>query len=610
MSIAFHFAWCDPGTPFDPVEHAREDEQIVRARVEQLETEFATLSIDIRNPRIGLLNAGRKVWAWWSWSRDGGEAEPLFFGRLVAVPSNLHREIVTVQLLARPEDFGLQKQAVAAGLRVLPYYDPVFIRPELADDADVVLEARTEVWHIDRNSHEVSISDLVVGEDGTLEFLEHEVPYESVEITLDQPPIRAVAVEAEVSWTQSVEGHGLQLINNMVVETLAGTGLISGWPKAGGSLGGGWSVDSSSAASPYMKMTDNDWGGWYSSYLHHLKGKPPFALMLLSSYSASGSTGGDTDASSTDFAIIDDTVTLNLAAGYKADRARKDIVRFTLVADSQPIVTMPDDDDVLELKVAGNDVGVAIGSPLRRSYFPSGRGMQSIQYVLQLARARIVARSRAVQIKWKCTFERAVELSLRKNALLHDRRIPGGQAVGKIVGYSFGLEGGEASGEVTIASCIGYGGSIEETAGEPCYVVDGYVDGYQHRDGQIIVLGPSDVGFETVRENANDDGLVFPLQSVPASAPVITTVETVPLVPVAPTHQGSTQVDDCGNTTSVSVSSNLDTGPWNDWLGGIETMVNFQLQPVEGGPFETVYSPVVTGLKLTKQIDLEAPPSP
>src|SRR4051812_18406017 len=146
----------------------------------------------------------------------------------------------------------------------------------------------------------------------------------------------------------------------------------------------------------------------------------------------------------------------------------------------------------MQLKVAGNDVSVApsgpsspppappIGDLNRRSYFPSDRGMQSLQYVVQLARAQIVARARAVKIKWKCTFGRAANLSLRRNGLLHDRRIPGGQAVGKIVGYALSLTGGEASGEVTIACCIGYGGAIAAAPGAPCYVVQGYVDGYQH----------------------------------------------------------------------------------------------------------------------------------
>ncbi len=645
----FFFAWVDAGTSFDPVAHAREDEEIVRAKIEQLETEFATLTIDIRNPRMGLLNAGRKLWAWFSWDSGSGVV-PLFFGRVVGIPSNLHREIVTLQFLARPEDYGAQKSAVADTLRVLPYYDPVFIRPEMVNDPDVVLEGRTQVWDIDRVTHAVSITDLLVGEDGTLEFLESEVPYESVEITLSQPPVRAVAVKAEVSWTQHVEGRGLPFLTDYYVPTLAAAGLIDGWPKPsvvvggpmvgagnssivkGDELGGGWYAFTSDARSPYANLKDDDWANWYlfgqiEGDEHAGRGAPPFYLSCISSYSASVSNSG-ASFNSTKFAIINDIACCNLTLGYEAERKRKDVIQFVLVADSQPIVTMPDDDEVLDLSVAGNDVGMVvldpdappsprpdppIGSPLRRAYFAGDRGMQSIQYIVQLARARIIARSRAVTVKWKCKFDRAVAFSLRKNALLHDRRIPGGQAVGKIIGYSLNIDGGEISGEVSMASCIGYGGSIAPVPGDPAYVDDGYVDdGYQFRDGAIVVLAASDVGFEPLGEAPNDDGLVFPLGAVPLlEGPTPVTTQKVPLRDVQPTStQGSTQVDDCGNTTSVSVSSALDTGPYTDWLGGIETTVNFKLAAVEGGPFESVYVVNVTDLKLPMQIDLEAPPSP
>ena len=84
MEPTFFFAWVDAGTAFDPGTHNREDEKVVRWRVEHLEGEFATLSIDIRNPRIGLLNAGRKLWAWLAWD-NAGTSVPLFFGRLVAL---------------------------------------------------------------------------------------------------------------------------------------------------------------------------------------------------------------------------------------------------------------------------------------------------------------------------------------------------------------------------------------------------------------------------------------------------------------------------------------------------------------------------------------------
>jgi hypothetical protein len=122
------------------------------------------------------------------------------------------------------------------------------------------------------------------------------------------------------------------------------------------------------------------------------------------------------------------------------------------------------------------------------------------------------------------------------------------------------------------------------------------------------VLAASDVGFETVRGNPNDDGLVFPLGGAPImSGPEVVTTYKEEMQAVQPTTtQGSAQIDDCGNTTSISVSSSLDTGPLDKWLEGIETKVRFRIKSVEGGPFESLYRVNVTALKLPKQIDLEA----
>lgn len=608
----FYFAWVDPGTAFDSAVHNVEDEKVVSFRVEQTETEFANLTIVIKNPRIGLLSAGRKLWAWLSYG-DGTSIFPLFYGRLVAIPSKLNKDLVTLDFIARPTDYGDQKEALAAGMRVLPYWDPVFIAEDKQLDPDVVLEGRTEVWHIDRVTHELTTSDLLEGEDGVAVFEEADVTYDSVDITLDQPPIRTVAVQATVTWTQEVSGEGLPMFRNWEVNTVAGKGFIDGFPKAGASLGGGWHVTAAAARSPHQDLTESDWTAWY---LNSKFGGPPFEHKVIASHTSSLSIES-VSFSTTIFAILADTCYADLTLGYAASRKRTEVVTFGLHADSQPIVTDPDDGEVLELKVSGNDVGLPlaggdrpIGSVTRRSYFAQDRGNQSLQYLIQLARANIIVRSRAVKVSWKCGFERAVELSCRKNAQLYDPRLPGGQALGKIVAYSFSSEGGEVSGTCTIACCIGYGGVWEEVPGTASYMDDGYAEPevYQFRTGQQIILGASDVMFTKFEENPNDDGLVFPLRAVPiVSSPVNVTVETKPLIPLAATYQGTVSVDDCGNTTSVTSSSAIDTGPYTEWLGGVKTTINFQVRDLGSGPFESEYVITVTDLKLPMQIDLEAP---
>src|SRR5262249_10861028 len=120
------------------------------------------------------------------------------------------------------------------------------------------------------------------------------------------------------------------------------------------------------------------------------------------------------------------TIYGTLIVRYEASRARKEQVRFTLNAATQAIITQPGEDEVLVLSLSGNDVGndvlgeLPIGSARRRSYISTARGLQSLEYLICLARAHLLLRSRAVEVTFECAFERAVELSCRKNARVFD----------------------------------------------------------------------------------------------------------------------------------------------------------------------------------------------
>ena len=191
-------------------------------------------------------------------------------------------------------------------------------------------------------------------------------------------------------------------------------------------------------------------------------------------------------------------------------------VRFTLNTNVQPIITLPDDSEVLQLEVNGADVGIPIddvipiGNVKRSQYFTTDRGLDSVEYLVALARAHLLVRSRAVEVEFDCRFERAVNLSLRKNARVFDGRLPGGNALGKIIQYSFSANGdsGTLIGHVVIGCAIGYGGAITEIAGDPVWIDDDYIeDDYQEHDGQVVVLGPGDVGHTLPSGPPNDDGL-------------------------------------------------------------------------------------------------------
>ena len=108
--MVFSFAWVDGGDAFVD----RVDEDVFAFELSHLEGEFATLNVEIRNPRVGLLKPGRKRWCWL-----GKDGVALFHGRLVGIPTNIREEVVTLNFVARPSDFDARKKAVAAGMRSL-----------------------------------------------------------------------------------------------------------------------------------------------------------------------------------------------------------------------------------------------------------------------------------------------------------------------------------------------------------------------------------------------------------------------------------------------------------------------------------------------------------
>src|ERR1019366_683831 len=102
----FYFAWVDSDqTTFDPSTMLRMDEDIFSFERKHDEGQVCTLSIVIKNPRIGLLNAGRKLWAWFAYRKANGTVVPLFFGVLVGVPSDMFAELITLKFNARPHDY-------------------------------------------------------------------------------------------------------------------------------------------------------------------------------------------------------------------------------------------------------------------------------------------------------------------------------------------------------------------------------------------------------------------------------------------------------------------------------------------------------------------------
>jgi hypothetical protein len=308
------------------------------------------------------------------------------------------------------------------------------------------------------------------------------------------------------------------------------------------------------------------------------------------------------------------------------------------------------DGTVVWTSIGSGDIpaGGTPGHVNRRSYFPTDRGLQSLEYLISVARAHMLMRARAVRITFECPFDKVIDLTCRMSATIVNPRLPGGVATGKIVATELSAHGDRMLmiGSVTIACTVGRDGAITADAGTPTYVESGYVTGYQTYESSIVLPQTlTDVGYTPPVDEVNDDGLVFPLDrnQIVVSEAVRGTLDEqrtgiksafesarqaalitqyggdpltaqlngvfgLPYVPPSlnlPQYGGTFNPMDrsvlvqryAALAAQNSVAYQLSLNPiWYD----------LQLKPVNGGPFDSEYLISVTTLNIPRQIDLEA----
>lgn len=674
----FYFAWADSSETSFNSSHYVYDETIFNFNLTHDEGQIPTLELEMVNPNIGLLNTGRKQWAWFSWW-DGSSVVPLFFGRLIAIPTDLTGKTVKLQFISRANDYLTRKYNLAQTLKVRPFYDPIFLDDKTQDDPDAILEAYPASWHIDRTTMEWTVSDILRPEDGIQIFTPSKVFYDSVKIQVKSPPLKSVTVTTNTKWDYYYGAS--KVIGYWNIYTWTGESLVSEWPKQGTSLGGGWTVGPSFAedmnnvkaaqvvsySSSYSNgATSHRQGDTMSANVSYSVLEGYFGTKLQISRTEKGSVGsfgmfgssspdaaGSSSSSQTVYALQSKVLCL-LSAYVSTKKEIAENLQVQISADLQPMlfdVTAEQEAETISLTtqspttssvsastsapvgkwsplklftvgdyisvseplwtlysaqvgagfinhkgtsvslgvivkadnglsyqqcttsgitsgwvpnfsstrgvvttdgtvewtslgsvlqtgvihqctqtgvtgehqpiwpVGGGSVadgtcvwnslgtyqspisssyGVAGISSSSTFYFPSDRGAVSIEYCLARARARLLTRSRAIEISWETSFIYGVYLSCRQSAVIQDARIPGGIAEGKVIHYSLTGDGstGEFIAEVKIGVPVGNDGTITAVSGTATYS-SSYADGYEVETDSVNVIssGVSDIGY-------------------------------------------------------------------------------------------------------------------
>lgn len=611
MDGPFYFAWSDD-VAFDPLLHAVEDEAITELSISQQEGEFASLQITVLNPYQGLLAPGRLPWAWLSWD-DGTEIVPLFHGRLTGVPEAIDGETVRLLFTARPTGYEGLRDDLAETLKVLPYFDPVWITGD-TEDADNVLEAYGARWHIDRTTLDVTISDELVGEDGTLIFGEADCLYDGLSISYVGAPLSQVDIIGTLAWTQGGTGT-INLTDRIVhafdehkylieahpkggiIQTMSGDGLASDWPEAGDTIDGGWTVHTDT----YCEELDDKFYtryDWHVIYEAYTKGVNPEFDQIQEEVEKDNLAKAWFRSDNwwyVDFPIY--YLKQETKFTWKADRSRIETIKCTVQADIQPLLAEPLLEDYIgKIEVNATDTvtepdadtgEIPIGDARRKSYLDTDRGKFSVEYLLLLARAQLRRGARAVEVECRVPWARGVAATLRHNAQVVDYRLPGGEAVGKITAYDMAASGtGEHSVSITIGCAIGRGGTVSGQAGAPAWVDDGYVAaGYQTMTGAVIVAPTGDLAYETLTDFAIDDDGIDLL-----TLDEFTGVESI----------------DVTNGLKEQIAGVTDAADPVAAMGELATQICIQFVLLTDKEFETEFTPTVESLPIPQTINLEA----
>lgn len=390
--LPFTFAWVDEtDSTFDPDAHGVFDEDILSFSLKHEEGQIPTLNIRFRNPRIGLLNPGRKIWGWLAWQSPdtdptyAGALVPLFFGVITSVPTDLFKEQIAIVLQARSPKFIAQKQALAEAMKVAPYYDPIWLDVGERDKPDSILEGWSAMWHVDRTSLGLTASDILEGEDGTLIFSEGQALYESVSLKLEQPPLNNIRVEGTVNWQQRSSGYVQS--PDIAMSSYTGGTFLSDFPKGGASIGGGYKVQSSFVTDTYRvsqtptasyssQWTNTDPNpGQCSNASASTNSSGPALLSpnplqcVLTAHYQSGLCQPFSDpplnwpmtGASSGFVVPLWNIQGSMMLRYDASRQFSEIVEFDMIADTQAILASPLVGQNTELLVLS---AVDVGQPL------------------------------------------------------------------------------------------------------------------------------------------------------------------------------------------------------------------------------------------------------
>jgi hypothetical protein len=542
MTTAPYIALVADDETFEATTHARRDLIALDLEISGADMELPWVSMRVKNPRTPLSALpNQRIFI----SVSG---RLIFDGRLSSVPRGTVDRTIQLEAIARPDDLDQQLAVLAEDLKQAPYWDALFVPAGSEDDWTEILAARAQVLAYSRTGVVSAVSALA----GSTTLSIAPLPIAG-SVRYDREPVApSFGIEIQAKWKQS-DRQIINLHDGNAFRDFSTTNwkdILERFPRAGVSIGSGFTVRSASAARVVEAFSEPE------EVLTRFGTAPGLELdpAFLDGYEKQDLTivpmrldmsiEHAFEVSRTETASF--TFPVSLQDGASEGEAEieqvalRDIAERSTAPAWQPDTDYFEGDEVVDgesVYAAREDhtsgtsrdasrwslIGEASYVSSRRvsSFLRSARGRAALDHAVERVRARAMVAARCVTVEFDSAMPDPWLVTEDCSATIAHDLIPGGSVTGRLVAYSLNWSAGRRWMTGTIAACPGTG----EGADIALDVVDG---------SPVNVRGRVDV---SIRNTGAEQGADFLAGNTPS--PTRISIRTTP----APTGDFEHAVD-------------------------------------------------------------------
>ncbi|CAN7259600.1 hypothetical protein LJR098_001069 [Rhizobium sp. LjRoot98] len=519
---------------FDPVAHKANAFFCLSASLEEREDGDIIVpffNVTIQNPGIAWLASQPSRYAVLSEQAEDDDVPiQLARGRLSTLPTELAGDDCQLEFTCVPPDEDDVLKAAANVLRIgeVDYdpdadpqdrdaaeaYDPLFYSPEAEDDPGNALAGTMDVWRWNRLTLVPERVHLING------VVQHviagvtEGTHQSERLSIKNPPKAVSRLRLISSWTQSASGdQPTEFLGTREIDSYNYKDFIENLPKAGTAIGSstGWTIADAKVKSVETLLAQTFSGGAFSSLFgatnHKIRMRPKKVTIgmrahyeysqereeIIDLYMSAGVQPvlGDDKIETVDQItlssltldvttkewVYEDPDTLEIMHYVVGDRrqANGKVWACTFEHDATEAFTANlfdnESGDITQNLWVRTPKKAAIDAASSR-FADRNRGKRAVRHGLRRLHRIVQRRARAAEVTFELPWKVGRSITCADECRVENRRWPGGELVGKVIGVQLKIEGSSRSAIIRLGVSVGTGIASAEPTGDQQQTTD------------------------------------------------------------------------------------------------------------------------------------------